>query len=37
LATLDTAIRYAREQEIIQGELSAEKIFADFEKYVGEA
>ncbi|MFE5839004.1 ABC transporter substrate-binding protein [Arthrobacter sp. NPDC056493] len=36
LATLETAIRYAREQEIIRTDLSAEKIFADFEKYVGE-
>jgi 4,5-dihydroxyphthalate decarboxylase len=37
LATFETAIRYAREQEIIQHDLSAEGIFADFTKYVGEA
>jgi 4,5-dihydroxyphthalate decarboxylase len=37
LATLETAIRYAREQEIIRGDLTAEKIFADFENYVGES
>ncbi|MFF1831356.1 ABC transporter substrate-binding protein [Paenarthrobacter sp. NPDC058040] len=36
LATLDTALRYAREQEIIHTDLSADRIFADFEKYVGE-
>lgn len=36
LATLETALRYAREQDVIRGNLSAEKIFADFEKYVGE-
>ena len=36
LSTLDTALRYAREQEVIRTDLSAEKIFADFEKYVGE-
>jgi 4,5-dihydroxyphthalate decarboxylase len=36
LATLETALRYAREQEVIHSDLSAEKIFADFEKYVGE-
>lgn len=32
LATLETAIRYAREQEIIQRELSVEEIFADFKR-----
>jgi 4,5-dihydroxyphthalate decarboxylase len=37
LATLETAIRYAREQEVIQSDLSAEKIFADFENLVGES
>jgi 4,5-dihydroxyphthalate decarboxylase len=36
LATMDTAIRYAREQEIIQSELSAGEIFADFQNLVGE-
>jgi 4,5-dihydroxyphthalate decarboxylase len=36
LATLETALRYAREQEVIHSDLSAEKVFADFEKYVGE-
>lgn len=37
LATLDTALRYAREQEVIRTGLTAEEIFADFTKHVGEA
>ncbi|MHC6594566.1 ABC transporter substrate-binding protein [Arthrobacter sp. C152] len=36
MATLETALRYAREQDVISGDLSAGKIFADFEKFVGE-
>ncbi|WP_406143761.1 hypothetical protein [Streptomyces sp. NBC_01012] len=35
LATLRTAIRYAREQELITGDLDAEDLFADFHRYVG--
>ncbi|MGH3975288.1 MAG: hypothetical protein ACRDS9_18465 [Pseudonocardiaceae bacterium] len=31
LATLDTAIRYAREQQVIRTDLSARDLFADFE------
>ncbi|KHL02939.1 ABC transporter substrate-binding protein [Sinomonas humi] len=37
LSTLETALRYAREQEIIRGDLSVEEIFADFTQHVGEA
>lgn len=36
LSTLETALRYAREQDVISTALSAENIFSDFEKYVGE-
>lgn len=35
IATLDTAIRYAREQEVIRTDLDARGLFADFEKHVG--
>ncbi len=35
LGALDTAIRYAREQEVIRTDLDARSLFADFEKYVG--
>lgn len=35
LETLDTAIRYAREQEIITQDLRAADLFADFERHVG--
>ncbi|MFG2781341.1 hypothetical protein ACGFY7_26260 [Streptomyces prunicolor] len=37
LATLDTAIRYAREQEVIRSAMPAESLFADFTKYVAQA
>ncbi|WP_216894363.1 hypothetical protein [Nocardia alni] len=37
LDMLATAIRYAREQEVIRCDLDAADIFADFEKYVGES
>ncbi|MBB4689278.1 substrate-binding domain-containing protein [Amycolatopsis jiangsuensis] len=37
LDMLGTAIRYAREQEVIHREIDAADLFADFEKYVGEA
>ncbi|MEB8338276.1 substrate-binding domain-containing protein [Streptomyces endophyticus] len=37
LATLRTAIRYAREQELIKADLDAEDLFADFHRYVGGA
>ncbi|MBD0735540.1 hypothetical protein [Streptomyces sp. CBMA29] len=37
LATLDTAIRYAREQEVIRTAMTAESLFADFTKYVARA
>lgn len=37
LDMLGTAIRYAREQEIIRRDLDAAELFADFEKYVGES
>jgi 4,5-dihydroxyphthalate decarboxylase len=36
LAMLSTAIRYAREQDVISGDLDAADLFSDFEKYVGE-
>lgn len=35
LATLQTAIGYAREQHVIRTDLDASALFADFEKYVG--
>ncbi|MFI9776770.1 hypothetical protein ACIHCV_18955 [Streptomyces sp. NPDC051956] len=35
LATLQTAIRYAREQEVIKCDLDAADHFADFNRYVG--
>ncbi|MGD6741326.1 hypothetical protein ACOKM3_05690 [Streptomyces sp. BH106] len=35
LATLQTAIRYAREQEVIKGDLDAADLFADFNRHVG--
>ncbi len=35
LDTLDTAIRYAREQRLIDIDLDARGLFEDFEKYVG--
>ncbi|MEV1025698.1 hypothetical protein [Streptomyces sp. NPDC050264] len=35
LATLRTAIRYAREQELITSDLDAEDLFADFTRYIG--
>ncbi|MFE6888093.1 hypothetical protein [Streptomyces sp. NPDC057694] len=35
LATLQTAIRYAREQELIASDLDAADLFADFNRYVG--
>lgn len=35
LESLDTAIRYAREQRVIDTDLDARGLFADFEKYVG--
>lgn len=34
LATLETAIRYAREQGVISSAMTAESLFADFGKYV---
>jgi 4,5-dihydroxyphthalate decarboxylase len=34
LGALDTAIRYAREQEVIRTDLDARALFADFEKHV---
>ncbi|WP_416960832.1 hypothetical protein [Streptomyces sp. Agncl-13] len=37
LATLDTAIRYAREQEVIRSAMTAESLFADFTKYVAQS
>lgn len=36
VATLDTALRHAREQELISSDLSAADLFRDFEKYVGQ-
>jgi len=36
LDMLRTAIRYAREQEVIRRDLDPAEIFADFEKYVGQ-
>ncbi|MFC6704886.1 hypothetical protein [Flexivirga alba] len=36
LATLDAALRHAREQELISSDLSAADLFHDFEKYAGE-
>ncbi|MFJ8754999.1 hypothetical protein ACIREO_37705 [Streptomyces sp. NPDC102441] len=35
LATLRTAIRYAREQGLIKSDLDAADLFADFHRYVG--
>lgn len=35
LATLDTAIRYAREQQVIRTDLRARDLFTAFEKHVG--
>jgi 4,5-dihydroxyphthalate decarboxylase len=37
LATLDTAIRHAREQQVIRSAMTAESLFADFTKYVAES
>ncbi|MFD4711920.1 hypothetical protein ACFWN5_19930 [Streptomyces sp. NPDC058430] len=37
LATLETAIRYAREQGVISSAMTAGSLFADFTKYVGQA
>jgi 4,5-dihydroxyphthalate decarboxylase len=37
LATLDTAIRHAREQELIRSAMTAESLFADFTEYVAQA
>ncbi|MBQ0830634.1 hypothetical protein [Streptomyces tagetis] len=37
LATLDTAIRHAREQEVIRSAMTAESLFADFTEYVARA
>lgn len=37
LATLRTAIRYAREQELIKGDLDPADLFADFHRLAGEA
>lgn len=34
LATLDTAIRYAREQQVVRSDLRARDLFTDFEKHV---
>ena len=34
IATLETALRHAREQELIRVELSARGLFADFEKHI---
>ncbi|UDY23927.1 hypothetical protein [Nocardioides sp. Kera G14] len=35
IGALETAIRYAREQEVIRTELDARELFAPFEKHVG--
>ncbi|MEP9381259.1 hypothetical protein [Nocardioides sp. KR10-350] len=35
VATVETAIRYAREQEVITSDIRPADLFADFERYVG--
>lgn len=35
LGALETAIRYARQQQVIRTDLDARALFSDFEKYVG--